>query len=127
VVQEAQLHVLAPKGSTGIVFLSMAANLVEHLGVDFELTAVGKQIERLSRIEVVVELAVRPDTWESPTVNQAPFPQATEPPVGNVLISPDHAQNLRSRTEPVAEDGIENLEVAIRHGSWPGCFGPDEF
>ena len=44
VAQKSELHVLATKGCTGIVLLAMAANLFEHLRVDFKASPLGQQV-----------------------------------------------------------------------------------
>src|SRR5579883_69643 len=63
-VQKAELHVLATNSSSGIVLLPMAANLFEHLRVDFEPALLGQQVQWFAVVQIIVKLAVRSKTWE---------------------------------------------------------------
>ena len=70
------MHVLAPNGRAGVVLLAMATKLFEHLRVDFQPSPLGQKVERLTVVQVVVELAVRPETGKRPTIDKATLPQA---------------------------------------------------
>jgi hypothetical protein len=74
VVQEPELHMLATKRGAGIVLLAVAANLFEHLQVDFKVAPLGQEVERLTAIQVVVELAVGSEAGERPASYQATLP-----------------------------------------------------
>jgi hypothetical protein len=64
--------VLATNGRAGIILFAVAADLFEHLRVDFKLAPLGQEVERLTTIQVVVELAMRPETGERPAMSTRP-------------------------------------------------------
>jgi hypothetical protein len=119
VVQKPELHVLATYRRAGIILLAVAANLFEHLRVDFKPSPLGQEVERLTAVQVVVKLAVRADAGESPPGQQAALPQPAQASVGDILVAGGKPRNLRSRTESVPQDRIEDIEVTVGNRSGP--------
>jgi hypothetical protein len=127
VVQEAELHVLATNGGTGKVLFAVAANLFEHLRMDLKVAPLGQEAERLAAVQVVVELAVRPETGEGPASDEATLPQPAQATVGDIFIASDEAYDLRCRTEPIPQNGVENIEVSITNAATAWHCRPLEF
>src|SRR5450759_4772271 len=107
VIQTPELHVLAAICCAGIVLLAMAANLVEHLGVDLKPPPLGQQVKRRAVVQVIVELAVGSETGERPTSHEATFPKSAQSPVSDILIASCQPHNLCSRTEPIPKNSLD--------------------
>jgi hypothetical protein len=127
VVQKPELHVLTASRCTGIVLLTVAADLLDHLWVDFKPPPLGQQAERLAIVEVVVELAVGSETGERPASDEATLPKSAQSPVSDILIASCQPHNLCSRTESVPQDGIQDVQIAVGNLSGSRGFGPGEF
>src|ERR1035441_5357201 len=102
---------LAANRRAGVILLAMAANLFEHLRMDLKPAPLGQEVERLAVVQVVVELAKRPEAGERPASDEATLPQPPQAAVADILIAPGEAHDLRSRTEPIAQNGVEDVEV----------------
>src|ERR1035437_10013761 len=118
---------LATNRCAGIVLFAVAADLFEHLRVDFMVAPLGQQVERLTTVQVIVELAVGTETGERPASYQATLPQPAQASVSDIFIASCEPHNLGSRTESVPQDSIEDIEVAVGDRSRPPGLGPDEF
>ncbi|MGA3098000.1 MAG: hypothetical protein ABSF25_16215 [Bryobacteraceae bacterium] len=105
----------------------MSPNFFEHLLMDFQMAPLGQEVERLAVVQVVVKLAVRSEAWERPASDEATLPQPAQAPVGNILIAPGESHYLRGRTEPVAQNGVEDIEVAVGDLASPCVLRADEF
>jgi hypothetical protein len=127
VVQKPELHVLATNGRACIVLLAVAANFFEYLRMDLKPAPLGQEVERLAAIQVVVKLAVRPEAREGPASHEATLPKPPQAPVRDILIVTHKAYNLRCRTEPVPQNNVEDVEVAVGDLSAAPGFRPDEF
>ena len=127
VVQKPELHVLTASRCTGIVLLTVAADLLDHLWVDFKPPPLGQQVERLTVVQIVVELAVGSETGERPASDEATLPKSAQSPVSDILIASCQPHNLCSRTESVPQDGIQDVQIAVGNLSGSRGFGPGEF
>ena len=127
VVQKPELHVLPAIRGAGIVLLAVAANLFEHLRVDFKVAPLGQKVERLAAVQVIVELAVGSETGERPASDEATLPKSAQSPVSDILIASCQPHNLCSRTESVPQDGIQDVQIAVGNLSGSRGFGPGEF
>jgi hypothetical protein len=114
VVQEPELHVLTANRRASVVLFQVAANLFQHQRVDFEAAPLGRKVERLAAVQVVVELAVGSEAGEGPASDEATLPQPAQPPVYDILIPACEPDNLGSRTEPIPQDGFEDVQVPVR-------------
>jgi hypothetical protein len=126
-IQEPKLHVLAAYGSSCIVLFPVGSDFLQHLRVSLQSAAYGQEVKRLSPVQVVVELAMRPEAWESPTINEPLLPESTQAPMGDILVASDEAHDLRRGAEPIPQNGVENIEVAIGDLASPCILGADEF
>src|ERR1017187_2609392 len=55
------------------------------------------------------------------------LPQPAHSPVCDILVASDEAYDLRGRTEPIPQDSVEDIEVAIGDLSGACRLGSDEF
>lgn len=86
---------LATNRCASIVLLAMAANFFEHLRVDFKLAPLGQEVERLAGVQVVVKLALGPETGKGPAIDEATLPEPAQAPVSDIFIAACEPQNLR--------------------------------
>jgi hypothetical protein len=71
----------------------------------------------------IVLLAVAPNLVEHLRVDLKP----AQAPVRDILIATREAYNLRCRTEPVPQNSVEDVEVAVCSPSGAPGLGPAEF
>src|SRR5437762_1645798 len=100
---------LTAGGGAGVVFLLMTANLCQHGVLHLEASAFRQQIESLPIVQIIKELAVGADAWESKAIGELPFPKPSQSAMGNVLITAHKSNELGGRRKPVSQNRCENV------------------
>ena len=86
-----------------------------------------QQVDRLSIVEVIMKLAVRANSGESPTIDQSLFPESPQTAKRYVFIPTDESRQLRCRRKPIAQYCFDDVEISIGDDADGWSIRSDEF